>query len=379
MNTPDARLVDFVRYLRVEGYVIGIRETIDALKTLNDAPWPDVRLARNVIRSLACRDYNSWQRFDGLFTGYWFPDLAPAHNKDVAALVNPRQKRQRQAGITGLSGASMEETVSSADKSNTLGIGAGRQKTISRADFRFLNDRSAMREVENLAERLATTFRQRLRYRRVMQSRGRHIDMRRTLRRNLSLGGMPVRPIYSERRLDPPHIVILHDVSHSMAWNNPLLFRFARGLVRTFPKSEAFAFHTRLFRVTELYRERSLKIMKERLESRDHMWFGGTCIADSLQHFNRRYANRVIHPHSIIIVLSDGFDTNDPDYLARELGFLRARTKKIIWLNPMLGRKEYVADTETMKAVLPHVDYFAPAHSLMSLGDAVQYIARHCH
>ena len=66
---------------------------------------------------------------------------------------------------------------------------------------------------------------------------------------------------------------------------------------------------------------------------------------------------------------------NSPDSLGHELDCLKTRAIKIIWLNPMLGRKEYIADTESMKAALPHLDLFAPAHSLASLGDAIGYLA----
>jgi uncharacterized protein with von Willebrand factor type A (vWA) domain len=161
-----------------------------------------------------------------------------------------------------------------------------------------------------------------------------------------------------------------------MSWNNPLLFRFARGLIRAFPASEAFAFHTRLFRVTNLYRERSLKVMKKRLESRNHLWFGGTCIAESLQYFNQNYAKKIVTPRSTIIILSDGCDHNSPDNLGHELGYLKSRSKKIMWLNPMLGRYEFCADTESMKAAMPHIDLFAPAHSVASLANAVRSIAQ---
>ena len=191
----------------------------------------------------------------------------------------------------------------------------------------------------------------------------------------MKYGGTPVHPLFSKRQKDPPHIIILHDVSHSMAWNNPLLFRFARGLIRAFPMSEAFAFHTRLFRVTELYRERSLDIMRSRLEARNHLWLGGTCIADSLRYFIQRFGNQYIRSDSIILIISDGFDTNEPETLGEQLQHLKSIARKLIWLNPMLGREGFEPDAAFLQYAASNVDYIGPAHSLESLENAINYIA----
>jgi uncharacterized protein with von Willebrand factor type A (vWA) domain len=372
IQSPHHRLLGFIHYLREEGYVIGVQETIDSLHLLNCTHQPDEHLTHHIIRSLACRDHAEWLRFDELFSNYWFPQR---NKKSTSALVASLNIKKRRGGIAGISGSSKEHVDKLLENSDITGAGAGRQRTIAKADFRFLNDARAAREAERQAERLALLLRNRPVRRRMKTAHGNKIDIRKSLRNNLKFGGLPVKPVYTQRRREPPHLVILHDVSHSMAWNNPLLFRFARGIIRAFPESEAFAFHTRLFCVTALYRERSLEIMRSRLEASNHLWLGGTCIADSLAYFYQHHARKTIRHDSIIMIISDGFDTNDPALLGSVLEKIKSRAKKIIWLNPVLGRKEFEPDAGFLQFAAPHIDRLAPAHSLTALEEAIRFLA----
>lgn len=369
----ELRLLGYINLLRRGGYAIGVQETMDALRALQLPLFPEQQYTRHVLRALTCRDHDQWRRFDDLFRQYWFPQAQgdPANSSNLPA--PPR--RHHSGGIAGIGGSSHAHEEAVRDLSGILGAGAGRQRTITRADFRFLQDRQAAQEAERLAERLAEQWRKRLRRRVQVSRHGKKLDMRKTLRGNLRFGGLPLNPFRLRRRREPPHLIMLHDVSHSMAWNNPLLFRFARGLVRTFPSCEAFAFHTRLFHVTPLYRERSLDTMKQRLETHNHLWLGGTCIADSIRYFVRHFGRTLLKPGTTIIIMSDGFDTNDPALLGAALEDLKSRARRIVWLNPMLGREDYRPDEDFMRLVAPLIDLLAPAHSVGALEDAIRRMA----
>ncbi len=377
MNTaaPTSRIVGFIHHLRDEGYSIGIREVMDMLSSLDSEVINEPVASRDVLRSMSCHSRNEWEKFDDLFNHYWLLQDAQTVTDDPG---NSRPAGQRQAGLTGIGGSTDQLPEQMGGLTGLKGSGAGRQRTISRADFRFLNDRQAMQELEDMAEHLATQLQRRLRRRMMIQSTGSRIALRQIMRRNLPHGGLPIHMIYRNRRREPVHVVILHDVSHSMAWNNPLLFRFARGIVRAFKTSEAFAFHTRLFRVTELYREQSLQIMKERLEARNHLWMGGTCIAESIADFSRRFSAGTLTSKSILILISDGYDTGSPEQLAQALARVKKMTGKIFWLNPMLGREGYDPDKASIRAAEPFIDRHIPANNLDSLRQTMTYIAREC-
>ncbi len=373
---PTRRLIGFVHFLRNTGFNIGVREILDVLASLGSDVLTDKKQTRNIIRALSCHSRLEWQQFDQLFNIYWLPkadnggDLTDGDIGHLPPL--PSNK------ITGFSGSSHEAPELVKDMSGDTSVGAGKQNTFSKADFRFLKNHKAMQDIEKLAEQLALKLNKRLSYQYLIKRHGSKIDIRQTIRRNLSQGGQPLKLFYRNRRKKPIHLVILHDVSHSMTWNNPLLFRFARGLIRAFKTSEAFAFHTKLFNVTKFYREPSIDKMRRQLEERNHLWVGGTCIAESIQEFNNKHASTVLNSKTVLIIISDGFDTNKPEQLAEELKRIKQTAKKIIWLNPMLGREGYNPDKGSMQQAMPFIDKLAPAHSLDSLKNVVRYIADKC-
>ncbi len=371
-GSPLERVLRFATYLRAQGYRIGAGELSDLVRVVAEGGVLDPGHARHGMRALCCRNDDEWREFDGHFARYWYPVESEQMPMSPTGAVDPPAGGQ---GLVGMSGTSSREPDSTHGQSDIEGSGAGRQRTLGKADFRFLGDRGAMREVEFLAERLGGQLRRRLGRRRVVSPRGGKLDIRRTLRRSLATGGLPLNPGWSRRQPAPLHLVILHDVSHSMTWNNPLLFRFVRGLMQQFRGSLAYAFHTRLFEVTPYFRERSMARMRARLDAGENLWLGGTCIARSLEEFNRDHGRRV-RADSHVIIISDGFDTDDPALLRAALSLLRGRCRQVLWMNPMLGRKGVTLTAEQLSERLPMVDRFLSANSLDGLRAAIDALAK---
>lgn len=241
------------------------------------------------------------------------------------------------------------------------------------ADFRFLNDHVAMQQVERLAEMLAYKLTPKATQKRTLRLHGSRLAVRETIRKNLKYGGNLLQPYFYEPERMPPKLLIIHDVSHSMAWNNPLLFRFIRGLMRVCHHSEVFAFHTEIFRITDCYHETSIKRMRDRLTQGNRLWLGGTCIASSLQTFDQQYAKRYLNKNSIAMILSDGCDTDEPTNLFVQLKQLKKKAKKVIWLNPMLGREHYQLNQHDKK-FNQLLDAYLPAHSLDALKTVINTV-----
>jgi uncharacterized protein with von Willebrand factor type A (vWA) domain len=389
LNDPDAELdveigpqiSGFVRSLRKEGFDLGPGATLDLHRLISDrlpernrrglhAPlvgeWCDA------MRSLLCHDHAEWQQFPELFERYWLP-MQWAENAPLSAeeQIDPRlRKTERRAATTGFAGSSEHF-----DADGGAGTGAGRQNTLSRTDFGFLLDARARRETERLAERMARTLPQRVVRKKRIARRGGQLHLRRTLRSSFRTGGLPLHPRYSVPRRETPKLVLIQDISHSMARYNPMFMRFSRGLLRVALRAEAFCFHTRMYRVTDLYRERDAITVKKRLDGMSHLWLGGTRIAESLAEFNRDYARDCIDRATIVVLMSDGYDADEPDELAQELARLRQRAKKLVWLNPALDRPG-LADPDTPEVVLAQIDRLLPASSLEGLSRAVEALAR---
>ncbi|HZB94198.1 MAG TPA: VWA domain-containing protein, partial [Stellaceae bacterium] len=253
---------------------------------------------------------------------------------------------------------------------------ASREEALKRADLRTLASAEDAAEAERLAERLGAALRYRLSRRRLPARRGTAIDLRRSLRRNVSKGGEPLELLRKRRPERPVKLVLLLDVSGSMQLYSRFLLHFVRGLLGHFLTAEAFVFHTRLVPISDALRERDRLRAMDRLSLMAEGFGGGTRIAGALERFNGRYAKETLNARSVVVILSDGYDTDPPERLAAELIRLKRRTRRLIWLNPLLGWRDYAPVARAMAAALPFIDCFAAAHSLASLAAIEPELAR---
>jgi uncharacterized protein with von Willebrand factor type A (vWA) domain len=355
------RIVEFVRLARAERFRIGIQETGDALRIAESTTLDDPERLRWGLRSLLCSSAEEWGRFDQLFDRYWRRSNA----RGVEVGASGRVEAGASAGL-----AEPAPAKASADPRNDrlerpLRVGASRCDTAS--DFRLAELNRDTRPLEQWIERLARRMRKRLLRRRHARRLGKRIFLRRTVRRSLGFGGLPLELVYQERRRELPRLVLITDVSRSMNIYSYFFLRLARGLIDVFPHTDAFVFHTRLTHATDSLRERDGHRLKEKIAWIAAGWGGGTRIGESLQTFNRDFARRLVDSRTVVFILSDGYDTGAPELLGEQLRRLRQRARRIIWLNPLLGREDYTPTAGAMQAALPHLDLFAAAHNLQSL------------
>jgi uncharacterized protein with von Willebrand factor type A (vWA) domain len=254
--------------------------------------------------------------------------------------------------------------------------GASRIERLAETDFRNIADTRAIAEAHTLAARLARKMRTRLSRRDRARSKGRRMDMRRTIRRNISHGGVPIELLWRKKKRKPLRLVVLLDASGSMSLYTSVFVRFIHGVLEHFREAEAFLFHTRLVHVSAAMREKDVGRALERLSLMAQGVGGGTRIGESLATFNRWHAPSVIHSRTCTMIISDGYDTGTPAAMAVEMQRLARRCRRIVWLNPMIGWAGYEPSARGMQAALPHVDLFAPAHNLKSLAALEPYLAR---
>ena len=225
-------------------------------------------------------------------------------------------------------------------------------------------------------ERVAAKMRWRLTRRERLRRRGRRLDLRRTIHRNIRHGGTPIELAFRRRRDKPVKLVLLVDVSGSMSVYATFFLRFVRTLSDRFRHAEPFVFHTRLVPIGPAMREKSLQKALDRMSLIAQGFSGGTRIGESLAAFNRDYAERVLDSRSVAIIVSDGYDTGEPERLGAEMARLKRRARRVVWLNPMIGWEGYEPVARGMQAALPHVDLFAPAHNLESVAALEPWLAR---
>jgi hypothetical protein len=214
------------------------------------------------------------------------------------------------------------------------------------------------------------------RTRRWVPGRGRVLDFRKVLRRNLRHGGEPLALPKRERASRRRPLVLLCDVSGSMERYARMLLHFMHGVTGDLDRVEAFVFATRLTRITRELALRGPRRSLPTIPRRVPDWAGGTRIGESLRTFNVRWARRVMGHGPVVLLISDGWDRGDPGLLTREMSRLRRSCHRLIWLNPLLGSADYQPLTRGMQAALPFVDDFLPAHNLDSLEALADHLKR---
>jgi len=172
---------------------------------------------------------------------------------------------------------------------------------------------------------------------------------------------------YRERKPRPHQLVTLLDISGSMSSYSLFLLKFLYVLQKHFRHVDTFLFSTRLVEITGLLRTQHLPTALQALSQQPAGWSGGTSIGGSLREFNEFHRRKLRSSDTLFVILSDGWDTGEAGVLAAELGAVKRRVRRLIWLNPLLGLKDYQPITCGMSAALPHIDVFAPAHNLESL------------
>lgn len=382
-----ARISAFTRTLRENSFAVGVRETEDAASLVAADVGGEVDQLRQGLKALFCGNHAQWSKFDAIFDAFWFAAAAKssvrttvrsqtADGTSLKELCSPA-RGEAQSPSLGDQAPIDDEGEEDRDRSGLGRMeGASRVASLAETDLRKIHDPEAMAAAHRLAERLARRMRVRLTRRMRVSNRGRRIDMRRTIRRNIGSGGVLVRPVHLKRRQKPLRLVILLDVSGSMNQYTSVFVRFVHGLLTHFSKADAFLVHTSLACVSPALAERDAARALDRLSLMAQGVGGGTLIGACLADFNTWHARRVLNGRTCVIIISDGYDTGSPDLLSAEMRRLSRRCRRIVWLNPMIGWDGYEPTAQGMQAAMPYVDLFAPAHSLRSLEALEPYLAR---
>ena len=205
-------------------------------------------------------------------------------------------------------------------------------------------------------------------------------DLRATLRDAGRCGGdFDILRFTAPRRAVPP-LVVLADISGSMSRYSRMLLHFAHLLGlrpgRTLPRVETFVFGTRLTRITPWLRQRDPDVAVARVTAGVQDWSGGTRITESLRDFNPRWARRVLGSRATVLLVTDGLEHGPTEALTFEMDRLHKSCHRLLWLNPLLRFARFEPRAAGIRAMLPHVDGFLPAHNLDSLERLLKVLAR---
>jgi len=357
----------FCRRLRAEGLRLGPGDTVDATRALNSVDLGDREDVRLALRTALVKRVEDLPLFEELFASFWGGASRAARNPPV---IPPDAEEELESRGSSAQRRRMATTFQATQE---LAIPApSAREALHRQDFATFGDEE-LREVTALARRIARRLSARPGRRWKLVRRGQHVSLRRTLREAMKTGGELCTLTYRERKLRRTRLVILADVSGSMDLYARLLLQFLYALQNAFARVETFVFSTRLSRVTDELRAPGYREALGGLSARVHDWSGGTRIGESLSTFLAGWPRLVEH-RTVVVVLSDGWETGDPEVLGEVLATLRRRAGRLVWLNPLLGTPGYEPLTRGMQAALPHLDVFAPANDLASLEQLARYL-----
>ena len=377
----SARLAAFLRTLRDSGFAVGLAEGRDAAELMAAGYVAKPGLLRSAFKHLFSARKSDWEKFDGIFDAFWLGRRVRSRSMTTGSSKttnNPSLKtlaeNQRSNGETAID---QMPSAGEADRSGEGRMeGASRAENLAEVDFRKMADPAQIAQAHEAAARLARAMRTRLTRRDLARRRGYRLDLRRTIHGNISHGGVPIDLVRRRRKPKPLRLVMLLDASGSMSMYTGVFLRFIHGILDEFREAEAFLFHTRLAHVSDAMKEKDAARALDRLSILAQGAGGGTRIGESLQTFNRWHAARVIHSRTVVMIVSDGYETGDAALLGREMAALGRRCRRIVWLNPMMAWEGYAPEAAGIKAALPHVDLYAPANTLNSLTALEPYLAK---
>jgi len=203
---------------------------------------------------------------------------------------------------------------------------------------------------------------------------GRQIAVRATLARARRTGWESIELVRSRPTRKPRRLVMVCDVSQSMQAQSTAYLHLMRAAVLS-ADAEVFAFGTSLTRLTPVIAHKAPSVAIEQATARVSDRFGGTRIASNLRALLASHHGGATRA-AVVLIASDGWDSDDPADLAAVMARLRRRAHRIIWMNPRAGAPGFEPLVGAMAAALPYCDELLPAHNLRALADVIAAIGR---
>ena len=364
------RLGELTEAMRRDGSRVGVGELLRAVQSLqvvDVGSREDVRLA---LRTVLCSGRTDLDRFDAAFAAV-FGDrsvaVGPDPGEDVVALGEIPREVLPQAGAADPTGAAAPPDA------EPVPAAWSAVEVLVRKDFaRYTEAETAI--ARELIARLARRHPMRVSRRtRPSRRRGHAPDVRATVRASLRTAGEPVHRRWRDTTERPRQLVLVCDVSGSMTPYARMLLQYMQASVTARPRVEAFAFGTRLTRITHELDARDPDEALARATAAVTDFSGGTRIGSAIAALNRIHGRRVGRG-AVVVILSDGWDRGEPELLAREMARLRRTAFRVIWLNPLAAHPDYEPLTRGMQAAVPHTDRLLAGNSIASLEELAEIL-----
>ncbi len=370
----------FVRELRAHGLAIPVQASVtyaDALDAMNVSKQSEIYWAGRIALLTDPKDIAAYdevfQRFWGRFWGT-SGMMVEMEQEQLAVGYDAEDDLEDSSEESEQTEDDTPEDDPEQDEAEIIAVRYSHEEMLADKDFSQCSP-------EELAEMTSLFAQLRLGGAKVMSRRLRPslhargpLDIRQTVSRGLRTGGELLRWYHAQPRERLRRLVLLVDVSGSMAPYARALLRFTHAAVAARRRVEVFAMGTRLTRLT---RELATHDPDAALASAAEAvmdWSGGTRLGDALAEFNTRWGIPGMARGAVVVILSDGWDRGDPETISEQMIRLQRAAHRLIWVNPLKATPDYAPLARGMAAALPHVDNFVSGHSFNALRELAEII-----
>ncbi len=362
------KLLEFCHLLRASGIAVTSGRVLDAFRALEAIDCFEREDFYTALEANLISRSTDQELFRQLFFKFWhgptwaiIPDPCLPNWEDGCKLSPPVV--QHTTSLLESWNKPPENGHEEATKTVTL---YSPTEILVRKDFGKMTGHELLRVqrfIMIMARQMATQFSRRKK----AGGKARLIDPGRTMRRSLHYGGEVMEIVHRSRKKSKTKMVVLCDVSGSMNVYTQFLIQFLYGIQNALRGVETLVFSTRLTRITPLLRRRNIHAALALIADTVMDWSGGTKIGACLQEFNKTMAPNMVTSKTLVVIISDGWDTGDSAILKAAMEKLQTGAARVIWLNPLLGSSHYQPLCKGIQTALPYIRNFMPVHNVESL------------
>ena len=377
-SSKTSRLLDFNHHMFAHGFNTSFDQATQSLEGLQHIDLSKIQEWKNALKSIYCYNFETFEKFDELFDSFWANEGRKKtniqrqnnnkNNKTIntRSILAPPEQETLDNDSTNKSMTNNEndmEVSSNAVSKITASFIENKKKT----DLKELIDSDLQKRIHSAVLKIAKSIKHKRSRRLLADRKGAKLDLRKIVSKSLAYEGYPIKLYKKSKPKKPMRIVSILDISGSMKVYSQIFLTFVKGLVGVDQSADVYLFHTRLMRVTEYLKENDTLNAVNRISLLTEGFSGGTKIGKSLKEFNNIYSKNNVNGRTVVIIISDGYDTGNPKIVSQELEKLKKRNCKIIWLNPLLGWENYEPVASSMKEASPYLDLFAPCSTIEDL------------
>jgi uncharacterized protein with von Willebrand factor type A (vWA) domain len=352
-----ANIVRFSHFLNRYDISVPLPSVLDAVRGLEFIGVSDPNRFRLLLKMNFVHRKADYDRFDGLFYRFWFDRSLFAGDR----FSKTRTGAGEEAGFQDEPGENSSDFPTPKDPVNTAlqkWVACYSPEALEKpgAPIPFDESQALYECIKTWLSPLRSRVSRRYRYTR----HGKNMTLKNVLRKNMQFGGELILLDFKKKKVKKRKVIFLCDVSGSMNVYIMMLMQFIHALRRLDMQTEIFVFSTRLTRWTRSLDSGDDIASLARLPESVTDWGGGTRIGHCLRQFNKRYGERLLSNRSVVVIFSDGWDRGETDVLEAEMARIHNKAYWVIWLNPLMGSREYQPICRGMRTALPYVNDFMP-------------------